>query len=370
MSRRPAFSSSARHHGGNPVHSVALIASALSILLLFPTLAETESVETFSEKVKEIFQLHKSAIVQVESADQHGKLYGTGFYAGPDGTIYTVASLVGDGKSITVYQGSTKLPARLLQVDPRSGIALLKVEATTPFLPLGDSSKLEVATPLMSIGYPMDLSPSPSFGLVAGIERKFFDRYLRTTHVRANIPIQRGFGGAPVLNLHGEVVGIVVSGLNGEPGCYFLPINAAEKLRADYSRFNELRPGWVGVIVKDDPLTKAPSTARLEEVLPGGPADLEGLRNGDILLKVGDFPIVSPEDLIDASFFLTAGDQTPITVLRDGNEITVQVRSVQHPGMRAGMRDPGLETPSLKNDLQTALELTASKSLMFRLQEN
>ena len=80
-------------------------------------------------------------------------------------------------------------------------------------MPIGKSNQLEVATPVITIGYPLDLPETPSFGMVAGFDRKFLGRYFSTTHLRVNVPTQRGEAGAPILNFKGEVVGILVSSL-------------------------------------------------------------------------------------------------------------------------------------------------------------
>lgn len=289
--------------------------------------------DSISDRVQNLFRLHKDAVVRVEGSDRHGRLEGTGFYADPSGTIYTLTAAIGDGKNITVYQGMRKFPARLLINDPRTGIAILKVESNTPFLPIGDSSELEMATPIVSIGYPMGLPETPSFGVVAGFDREYLNLYFRTTHIRANIPVQRGLGGAPVLNLDGKVIGIVVASVDGNSGCFMLPINAAEKTRMEFERFGELRPGWAGVSVERAGDPSLPSSARVANLHPDTPATESGVRNGDIVLQVGEVPVKSPEDLIDASFFLTAGDESTIKVLRDGEEMTLRFHAAAHPNL-------------------------------------
>ncbi|MFN7142117.1 MAG: S1C family serine protease, partial [Limisphaerales bacterium] len=184
-----------------------------------------------SDRVREVFEHNRDAVVRIESSDQHGRLSGTGFYADPSGTVYTHVGVIGDAADIMVYQGVRKFPARFLVSDPRTGIALLKVDANTPFLPIGDSSTLEVATPVLAIGYPQNRMTEPSLGIVAGFDIEYLNRLFRTTHIRLNLPVQRGLGGAPVLDLNGKVVGIIVSGIDGNSGCHMLPINAAEKVR-------------------------------------------------------------------------------------------------------------------------------------------
>ena len=124
---------------------------------------------------------------------------------------------------------------------------MLKVDETTPALPIGKSEELGVATPVVAIGFPLDLQETPNFGMIAGFDRKYLGRYFSTIHLRVNVPTQRGEAGAPLLNMRGEVVGIIVSSLENNSSCYAVPIEAAEKIRSDFVRFGEARHGWVGV---------------------------------------------------------------------------------------------------------------------------
>ena len=103
---------------------------------------------------------------------------------------------------------------------------------------------------MVAIGYPLDLPESPSFGMIAGFDRKYLGRYFSTTHLRVNLPTQRGEAGAPLLNFKGEVVGILVSSVDSGSACYALPIDAAEKIRRDYVRFGDARHGWIGIDVQ------------------------------------------------------------------------------------------------------------------------
>src|SRR5207247_6254229 len=147
--------------------------------------------------------------------------------------------------------GGKKDPARQLLADIRIGTAMLKIDAPTPALPIGKSEGLEVATPVIAVGYPLDLPETPNFGMIAGFDRKYLGRFFSTTHLRVNLPTQRGEAGAPLLNMKGEVVGILVSSLENNSSCYAVPIEAAEKIRRDFVRFGEARHGWVGCNVTE-----------------------------------------------------------------------------------------------------------------------
>jgi serine protease Do len=293
--------------------------------------AQDQTADAISREVKDLFDRCAKAVVKIHGVDEHSELCGTGFFVDPTGTIYTAYSVGGEAANFSVEFDGKKMRARQLVADLRSGIAMLKVDATSPTLSIGKAEQLAVAAPVVMIGYPLDLPETPSFGMVAGFDRKYLDQYLTTTHMRVNLPAQRGEAGAPILNMKGEVVGIVVSSLENSSSCYALPIEAAEKIRADYMRFGEVRHGWIGAHLAEAPEEKDGSRAELTDIIEDTPAADAGLRSGDILLQVGRKPIHEPDDIIDASFFLTAGDTVPITVLRDGKKVTVNVEAAVHP---------------------------------------
>src|SRR5437588_4013190 len=230
-----------------------------------------ESATSLSREVKDVFEHCAKAVVKIEATDQHGQLSGTGFFVDPTGTLYTAYSVGGEAENVTVEFKGKKYPARQLLADLRSGIAMLKVDLASPALPIGNSDELEIATPVVAIGYPLDLAETPSFGMIAGFDRKCFGGYFPTKHLRVNLPPQRGEGGAPLLNLKGEVVGILLYTFENN-SCYALPIEAAEKLRSDYVRFGEPRYGWIGTNVTEATTPVEGSRAVTKEVLKGTPA--------------------------------------------------------------------------------------------------
>jgi serine protease Do len=282
------------------------------------------------KEVKEIFEHSKKAVVKIHGVDEHSEIFGTGFFVDPTGTLYTSYTVGGEAGNFTVEFDGKEHPARQLLADVRSGMAILKVDAVTPALPLGKADQLEVATPVIAIGYPLDLRETPSFGMIAGFDRKYLGRYFSTTHLRVNVAAQRGEAGAPLLNFKGEVVGMLVSSLENNSSCYALPIDAAEKIRSDFMRFGEVRHGWIGANVSEAKEAMEGSRAEVTEILDTPAADA-GIKSGDILLQVGRTKVKEPEDILDASFFITAGDTVPITVMRGSERLTFNVQADFHP---------------------------------------
>lgn len=287
-----------------------------------PVTTPTAVVENLEEQVCRIFEEAKQAVVKISATDEHGTLSGTGFFVDPAGTIFTAYSVGGESHNIQVHVNGKLVPASRLVADPRAGVALLRVELEgTPFLDLEEPGHLEIAEPVLAVGYPLDYDVSPSMGVVAGFDKKHLGRYLLTTHIRANLPVQRGVGGAPVLSFDGKVVGMVMSGLEDGSACYVLPIQAVEKIRQDYLRFGELRRGWLGITVKQG---EQMNQTEVDQLDSKSPAIEAGVMVKDILLAIGKYKIETPEDVVDASYFLTAGDPVVIEVERNGEILQLE----------------------------------------------
>jgi serine protease Do len=315
------------------VRHLALGACGL-LLSLAPVFgADEESgklLDAIQSQVQAVYEKNGPAVVRIEATDVHGRLAGTGFFIDPNGTLYTSYSVGGESEDIIVYFRGARVPATRLVSDLRSGIALLKIDAQTPFLTFGRGRE-PLATPIIALGYPMEKPLTPSFGIVGGFDIKHSGRFFATTHIRANVPVQRGEGGAPLLNLKGEAVGILISTLDNGTASFVLPIAAAEKVRTDFIRFREVRPGWLGMAVKAADEPASGSTARVDEVMADAPAQKAGLQAGDILLQIGNCKIVAPEDVLDASFFLTAEDNVTVRINRGGTEIELQLQPTDPP---------------------------------------
>jgi len=335
-----------------------LFAGSLNVCIIFllfgaSGLLAQQGLTSISTEVKRVFDRAKNAVVRIQAEDEHGRLAGTGFFIDPDGTIFTAYEVGGESWDIIVEFGSSRYPAERLVADARSGIAILKVSGGTPWLCTGDSDELKLASPVVTIGYPMDLSVTPSFGMIGGFDLKYLNQYFSTTLIRANIAAQRGEAGSPVLNLKGEVVGILIFPIDNRTACYALPIKAAEKVRSDYVRFGEVRPGWVGVSVVEAEEPVHDSTAIIQSFAEGSPAVESGLQQGDVLLRIGGVPVHSPPDVVNASFFLTAEQDVPITVFRDGKEVTVTVTAADHPDVIVQQKFPLFAPANLENALRT-----------------
>lgn len=296
--------------------------------------AQDRTMDVISGAVRRIFHDHRAAVVQIEGRDAKGVIRGTGFYVDPSGTIYTLASIADGTEEIFVIQNGKRIPAKVLTIDSRSGLAILRGLPVEQFLQVSRSESPSIASPVVMIGYPLDWEASPGFGMVSGFDKRIGDTFFSTTHMRVNLPVLRGQGGSPLISMEGEVVGIVTSSVDGGTTCYALPIAAAEKIRKDWARFGEARHGWVGVAVKDAESPAEGSFAVVDEIDPMAPAGKAGVKTGDVILRVGNTKVSHREDILDASFFLTAGDSTQIEVWREGEHLFLEAIPASHPATK------------------------------------
>jgi len=339
--------------------SLRLVSSVTASLLLALPAGLRAGPDPISAEMQTVFQRSAPAVVKIEAEDDDGPLSGTGFFVDPNGTIFTNYSVGGESHDIVISYGGVRYLATRVAADARSGLAILKLGSPnvgadprasmallklgppsllppeespadphgniiekTPFLPLGKASDLSVAALVMTIGYPLNLPVTPNVGCVGGFGISDGNRYFAVTHIRANVPAQRGEGGAPLLNMNGEVVGVLESSLDGGAGCFALPIEAAEKVQSDVVSFGGVRPGWLGIrFDQTDP--SGPIT--VQGCIDNSPAAKAGIQSDDVIVKIGDRQISSLENLLDAAFYLTVGDQVPLTVMRGDKQVEVNV---------------------------------------------
>lgn len=312
----------------------------LSLLLLavttFGTVLPCSAVGVFdsiSEEVNRIFEKSSPAIVKVRTVSGTRPRAGSGFFIDNQGTILTSYAVVLDARKAWVEYQNRKLTAEIIGKDRRSGVALLKVEEeNTPFLELGDSTQLKMASGLVSVAYPYNLPLAPAFGFVTGFDVRYLNRFFATTHIRANVPISPGQIGGPLLNTEGKVVGLMVLAVQEGKECYALPVNSAKRIIEDIQQNGAARHGWVGVgVIEGKPTETGKRPVIVSNLFRDTPAAESGIQPGDEVQKIGDHPVNEPSDILDAAFFSRVGSPVPVEVVRDGKKLVFDLPIVERP---------------------------------------
>jgi serine protease Do len=305
-------------------------------------------LETMDQEVSAIYEKSKAAVVKVHTQRllQIGNLslvpahrIGTGFFIDNQGHLLTAATVVADAGSCWIDWNGQKMNTRILGRDPQTNLALLKIEpetnVVTPFLPQGNSDDLHVGSMVIVIGFPYDMSSAPVVGFVGGLDIHRGGSLFTTSHIRAGCRLSPGEGGGPLLNIHGEVVGIAVAG-HMDDQCYALPINAARKVYSDILQFGHPQHTWVGLGIAERRQNTAETNVAetrviIQQVYSNAPAATAGFREGDVLMQIGTNEVRCSADVLNTMFFQHVGDQLSFTILRDGQEKRVSLVVAPQP---------------------------------------
>lgn len=269
---------------------------------------------------------------------QQSSSLGSGFVIDPSGVIVTNNHVIAGADEIVVrFQDDSELPASVLGRDPKTDLAVLKVESPTPLphLNLGDSEAIRVGDWVIAIGNPFGLGGSVSAGIISARARDIrsgpYDDYLQT-----DAAINKGNSGGPMLNMAGEVIGVnsaIFSPTGGSVGIGFaVPTALASPIIRQLAEFGETKRGWLGVhiqtvtdeIAESLDLSEARG-ALVASVAPGGPAEAAGIKDRDIILKFNGEEIDKVRQLPRIVAETAIGAEVDVLVWRNGKERAVKV---------------------------------------------
>lgn len=266
---------------------------------------------------------------------------GSGVIINKEGYILTNRHVIDEAQQIeVVLNDGTKLPARLVGEDPHTDLAVLQVDTkdgrTFPALEAGDSDKLRVGELVMAIGSPfsISLSGSVTMGIVSQKGRSIgalpYEDFIQT-----DTAINRGNSGGPLVDMDGKVVGIntliQTAGMSeGNIGISFaIPVNLAMNVAESLMKDGAWKRPWIGILMdgRDDGVGVA-------RVVPDGPADRSGIREGDLITSVDDTAVREPRDVQRAIMSRRAGEKVRITLQRGQKVViaTLETESMPAPG--------------------------------------
>lgn len=262
---------------------------------------------------------------------------GSGFIVSADGYVLTNNHVIADADEIIVrLSDRSELKAKLVGTDPRTDVALLKIEGKNlPTVKLGDSSKLKVGEWVLAIGSPFGFDHSVTKGIVSAKGRTLpNDAYV--PFIQTDVAINPGNSGGPLFNMSGEVVGInsqIFTRSGGFMGLSFaIPIDVALDVSDQLKKDGKVSRGWLGVVIQEVNKDLAesfgldkPAGALVAQVLEDGPAAKGGLQVGDVILSMNGQPIDMSADLPHLVGGLKAGAKASLEVIREGKRRNVDV---------------------------------------------
>ncbi|HVY80533.1 MAG TPA: DegQ family serine endoprotease [Steroidobacteraceae bacterium] len=278
---------------------------------------------------------------------------GSGFIVSPDGDILTNAHVVDNADEVRVrLTDRREFTAKVIGTDRRTDVAVLKIDAKNlPVVRIGDHTKLRPGEWVLAIGSPFGLENSVTAGIVSATSRAGVGES-DVPFIQTDVAVNPGNSGGPLFNLRGEVVGInsmIFSRTGGYMGISFaIPIDVAINVRDQLIKTGHVVRGRIGVTVQnvDAALAQSfgldrPRGALVSSVEKGAPAQRAGVKPGDVILKVDDRLIDRTSDLSNYIAGRKPGEESTLTVWRNGKEQTLTVRIAELKEQNGSSRRAG-----------------------------
>ncbi len=269
---------------------------------------------------------------------------GSGVILTADGYLLTNNHVVESASEIRVSLADKReLKAKIVGADPRTDIAVLKVdEKNLPVLPIADSSQVKTGQFVLAVGNPFGLNQTVTMGIVSAIGRGNLSIVDYEDFIQTDAPINPGNSGGALVDIRGALIGIntaILSRSGGNQGIGFaVPINMARDVMDRLIKDGKVIRGWLGVVIQ--PVTPAiaramgldkPRGALIGDVSPGSPAEKAGLRRGDIVLAFNGQAIAETRELSLKVAMQAPGSSARLEVHRDGRVIEVPVVLGEQP---------------------------------------
>ncbi len=270
---------------------------------------------------------------------------GSGFIISKDGYILTNNHVVEDADLVTVrLSDEREFKAKVIGSDPQSDVALLQIKDSgqLPTIALGNSDALEVGEWVIAIGNPFGLSQTVTVGVVSakGRNRVGINEY--ESFIQTDAAINPGNSGGPLLNTHGEVIGInsaLFSRTGGYMGIGFaIPINMVKAIEGQLQKQGKVTRGWLGVAIQDVDENLAKSFdlkdakgILVSEVQVDSPAYSAGLQQGDVILRLNDTDLQNVSDLRNRVALMAPGAKATLQIVREGREKEIQIVIGEQP---------------------------------------
>jgi serine protease Do len=306
---------------------------------------------------------------------------GSGFIIDEQGYILTNNHVIEKAEEIKVIlSDEEEFDAKVVGRDPKTDIALIKIETTKPLQPvtMGDSEKLLVGESVIAIGNPFGLERTVTAGIVSAKGRVIgsgpYDDFIQT-----DASINPGNNGGPLINMRGEVVGINTAIIAAGQGIGFaIPINMAKQILTQLKEKGEVTRGWLGVMIqkvtpelaKQFGLEK-PEGALVAQVLEDSPAEKGGIQREDIIIEFDQKKVNKVSELPRIVANTPMGKGVRVKLIRQGKEKIVDIvigelkeEKVAKAGRLATEKELGFTVQELTPEIAKHLGISESSGVL------
>jgi serine protease Do len=328
------------------------------------------------------FNGRNNAQRQAPEQREHG--LGSGVIMTSDGYILTNNHVVDGATDVRVtLSDKREMKAKVVGTDPKSDIAVLKIDATNlPTITVGDSSKVQIGDYALAVGNPFGVGQTVTMGIVSATQRSNLGIEAYEDFIQTDAPINPGNSGGALVNDRGQLIGIntaiIAHGSAGNQGIGFaIPANMARGVMEQIVNNGHVTRAYLGVIPQDvtPAIAKAFGEKDLRgalvgDVSPNSPAQKAGLQNGDIIVDVNGKPVTDSNALRMTISMMAPGTSVNLKAIRNGADRNFTVKLAELPTTEAALGKegkgpgdssaiPGVAVENLNADATQALKLPA-----------
>jgi serine protease Do len=272
---------------------------------------------------------------------EHG--VGSGVIVTKDGYILTNNHVVDNADEVTVtLNDGHKYTAKVVGKDPKSDLAVIKIDAhDLPAIAFASSGKSEIGDVVLAIGNPFAIGQTVTMGIISATGRATMGLDYQD-FIQTDAAINPGNSGGALVDAEGRLIGIntaIYSRGGGNEGIGFaIPTDLARGIMVSLIEHGKVTRGYLGVRIQDvTPLLakkfdlKTEQGALVGDVVPNGPADKAGLKDGDVIVSLNGAPVTDSRHLKLEVAGIMPGEKAPVEIIRDGSRKTLEVKMKELP---------------------------------------
>ena len=308
------------------------------------TLATNGNTEGPAGRFAKVAATTADAVVTIESKSDQEGMQGSGVVVDGRGYIVTNNHVISEAannpsqfKTTVVFNDGKEVPANLVGRDPKTDLAVLKVDNVDNLsvARLGDSDKVRVGDEVLAAGSPLGLRSTVTHGIISALHRPVplsgegSDTDTVIDALQTDASINHGNSGGPLINMDSDVIGIDTAGKSLSDSAsglgFAIPINEAKQVAQTLIKDGKIVHPTLGVSTRSVSNAIA-AGAQVANVKAGSPAQKGGILENDVIVKVGNRKVADADEFVVAVRQLTIGQDAPVEVVRDGRHVTLTVK--------------------------------------------
>jgi S1-C subfamily serine protease len=308
------------------------------------TLATPNNAEQPAGRFAKVAAATADSVVTIESKSDQEGMQGSGVVIDGKGYIVTNNHVISEAannpsqfKTTVVFNDGKEVPANLVGRDPKTDLAVLKVDNVDNLsvARLGDSDKVRVGDEVLAAGAPLGLRSTVTHGIISALHRPVplsgegSDTDTVIDALQTDASINHGNSGGPLINMDSQVIGVNTAGKSLSDSAsglgFAIPVNEMKQVAQTLIKDGKILHPTIGISTRSVSNAIA-AGAQVANVKAGSPAQKGGILENDVIVKIGNRKVADSDELVVAVRQLAIGQDAPVEVVRDGRHVTLTVK--------------------------------------------